>query len=271
LRGVDAQLIDQVAADGGGARLAECDVAVAPALGIGMAHEDDAAGGVFGEEGGERDKRGVIGAREFRCAGAEAQVVERHCPELGKARDGLRRRHTFGRGSADGRGRFQRRAARRGDPCRVRCGIADMHDMDIDRLAAERDGDGDGLSLLFSGRGEIAEIADVDMHLGALTHVELPAEIEAAAGPVGAGQVDHVALIAELPFDPGDHRVDGEIAFDRDLPCGGADRAGDRPERHAAAVPGAGGDHVWVAGPGGVAATIVAPSGRARSSAGRGP
>jgi hypothetical protein len=90
-----------------------------------------------------------------------------------------------------------------------------MHDMDIDRLAAERHGDGDGLSLLFSGRGEVAEIADVDMHLGALTHVELPAEIEPATGPVGAGQVDHVALIAELPFDPGDHRGDGEIAFDR--------------------------------------------------------
>jgi hypothetical protein len=181
-----------------------------------------------------------------------------------------RRRHTFGRGRADGRGRFQRRAARRGDPCRVRCGIAHMHDVDVERLAAERHGDGDGLSLpvLRSRRGS-GNCRCRHASRG-FDPCRAPAEIEPAAGPVGAGQVDHRSPARKLPFDPGADRVDGEIAFDRDLPCGGADRAGHRPERHALPSQGPVAITCERRGPGGVAATMVAPSGRARSSAAAG-
>jgi hypothetical protein len=65
-----------------------------------------------------------------------------------------------------------------------------MHHVDVDRLPPSDTVTATACPPRPHPRGEVAEIADVDMHLGALTHVEPMAEIEPAAGPVGAGQVD---------------------------------------------------------------------------------
>jgi hypothetical protein len=111
-------------------------------------------------------------------------------------------------------------------------------------VAAERHGDGDGLSLLFSwsrrGSGNCrcrhaSRGFDPCRAAGGSRTRRRPGRRRSGR----SRSPDRGAAVRSRR-----DRVDGEIAFDRDLPCGGADRSGDRPERHAAAVPGAGGDHV---------------------------
>jgi hypothetical protein len=76
-------------------------------------------------------------------------------------------------------------------------------------------------------RRDIAEVSDVDMHLGALTHIEPMAEVETAAARIGTAQFDEISLGQQLLFDPGRERCNRQIGPRRQLPRRGTDDAGD--------------------------------------------